>query len=219
VPELRDAEVIIGIPGLNGGGITNSQLLAAIAALAPNNASFITKTPSTGLSAEQALNAIPALPGIAKINADGSISKATGADLPAHAHTGVRYAMSFPLVSSGASVQVPTGEKPEADLPIPVASKIVDYALVGTPITGQSQGSAVVDLWSASHTNYPPDSGESIIGAGAKPTISNNVKNVTGGFTGWTTVDLLESNFLRVNLVSCTNLRIVHLVLFLTRSV
>lgn len=69
------------------------QLAARVKALegggggggAPDNATYITQTPSAGLSAEQALSSLST--GIVKVtNGTGVLSTAVGSDLPAHNH-------------------------------------------------------------------------------------------------------------------------------------
>jgi len=216
MPELMDAEVIIGVPGLNGGGITSGELTAALAGVAPSNAGYIVKTASGTLTGEQALDALGG-PGIARINADGSVSLATGDDLPAHTTTGVAFSMQFNISSGAANTAVPTGEKPEAELCIPVGCTITGFSFVGTPVTGQTSGSATASLWVDSHTNYPPTSGDSIT-ASTPLTISSSVKNASGSRTGWTNA-LSASHFIRPNILTCTNLASLRITLFLTRSV
>ena len=215
--ELIDAIVIVGVPGPPGGGVTTGQLATAVANRAPASAKFIVQQPDGGLTNEQALNAIAGLPGIARINTDGSISKATEDDLPDHDHDGVVFSMQFNMSSGAANTAVPTGEKPDAELCIPVNCTITGFSLVGTPITGQTTGSATVAFWTDSHTNYPPTSGDSIT-ASAPLTISSSIKNVTGSMAGWTTA-LLASNFIRPSVVTCTNLQSLRATLFLTRTV
>lgn len=218
--DFQRATVQVGVPGLNGGGVTSGDLVTIALGKASSSEAFIVRTASVFLTNEQALDAIAGLPGIAKINADGSLAKAAGSDLPSHNHTGVPFTLQFNLASGAAATALATGARPDLELAIPVACTITDYSLVGTPITGQTSGSAVVDLLSNTHSGYPntPGGGTSIVGGGAKPTISSNVKNVTNSLTSWTTA-LSATNFLKPSVISCTNLASLRLTLFCTRSV
>lgn len=218
--DFQRATVDVGVPGLNGGGVSSGDLAAFALLKAATNESFIVKTASTAIVApltnEIALDSLGG-PGLMKVAADGTPSIATGADLPAHTHTGVTFSLQFSLSSGDAAVALTTGLKPEAELAIPVACTITDYAMVGTPITGQTSGSATVDLCVDSHTNYPPTSGDKIT-ASAPLAISSNVKNTTNSKTGWITA-LSATNFIRPNVLTCTNLASLRIVVYCTRDV
>lgn len=210
MPELQDAIVHVGVPGLSGGGVTSGELATALAATAPTGATYITQTAHAGLSAEQALSSIASLPGIAKINADGSISKATGADLPSHNHTGVIYDRQFIIDGGGSTIT--TGIK--GDFRIPVASTITEWNLFA-----DQSGSIQIDLWRDTYTNYPPVNADSITGsAPISMTSVDHYAVATAGLTGWdTTLD--AGDIIRVNVDSVTSIQRVTLVLWLTRTI
>jgi len=89
---------------------------------------------------------------------------------------------------------------------------IVDYpctiavgSMKGTPITGQSSGSAVVDVWKKALASGDPDDANSIT-ASAPLTMSSAVYSQNSTLTGWTKT-LAQNDVLRFNVDSCTNLR------------
>jgi hypothetical protein len=207
-----------GATGLAGGGVTSGELATAIAGLAPGNATYITQTANGTLSAEQALADLST--GILKVTTTtGVLSTATGSDLPSHSHTGVPFTLQFNITSGDATVEISDGAKPDAEVCIPVDCTITSYSMVGTPITGQTSGSAVVDLLSNTLSAYPTSvSGGTSICASEKPTISSAVKDVAVSVSGWTT-GLNDTDFLKPEVESCTNLASIRLTLFCTRTV
>lgn len=150
MPELRDATVIIGVPGLNGGGVTNGQLTDAIAGLAPGNATYITQTANGTLTAEQALSSLST--GLLKVTTGtGVLSTAVAADLPAHTSTGVVVGASFLIDGGGAAIT--SGVK--GDLEFPFACTITRGRLFA-----DQSGTIAVSLWKDSYANYPPVVGD-----------------------------------------------------------
>lgn len=216
MPELRDATVVVGIPGLNGTGVTAPEKTAINNDLTALKAiTYITKTASATTSGEIALDTLGG-PGLLKVAADGTLSIALAADLPAHTST-VAFTMQFSISSGDPATSITTGQKPDAEICIPAGCTITDYSFVGTPKTGQTSGTATLSLWVDSHTNYPPTSGDKIT-ASAPLTITTSVKNVTNSRTGWTNT-LLASNFIRPNVESNDNFASLRATLFLTREV
>lgn len=198
-----------GSAGMNGGGVTSGALAAAIAGLAPGDATYIVQTANGTLTNEQALDAIASLPGIAKINADGSISKAVGADLPSHTHTGVVSAIAYLIDGGGA--EIATGIHGPG-LMIPFACTITK----ATALADQS-GSIVVDIWKDSYANYPPDNSDSIT-ASAPVTISTATKSEDATLSSWTT-SVSAGDILRFNVDSVTDIEALTITLTITRTV
>lgn len=93
---------------------------------------------------------------------------------------------------------------------IPYDMTLQEVELVALPITGQSTGSIVVDVWVNTYANWPPVVGDSICGAGVKPTISSALKSNDTDLTDWTTRNLTKGSKAFFNVVSCTNLRFVQ---------
>ncbi len=216
--ELDDAIFEVGVVTLPVDGVDATDLAAAIAGLAPSSATYITQTANGTLSAEQALSALST--GIVKVTTGtGVLSTAVGADLPSHSHTGVPFTLQFNITSGDPAVEISDGAKPDAEVCIPVDCTVVTYSMVGTPITGQTSGSAVVDLLSNTLSAYPTTvSGGTSICASEKPTISSNVKDVAVSVSGWTT-GLNDTDYLKPEVESCTNIASIRLTLFCTRSV
>lgn len=148
---IHTVRVVFGKTGLNGGGVTSGQLASAVADRAPANAGYITKTAEAGLSNEFALGSMAT--GLVKVTTGtGALTTATGADLPAHNHTGVPVGLGF-LIDGGGAV-IATGIK--GDLPpMPFAGNITGYAILA-----DQSGSMVVALWKDTMANYPPVVGD-----------------------------------------------------------
>lgn len=67
-----------------------------------------------------------------------------------------------------------------------------------------TSGSAVVDIWMADYTNYPPTVANTIT-ASAPPTITSDIKSKDTTLTGWTR-NLVLGDTLRYNVNSATNI-------------
>lgn len=209
MPELRDAIVIIGVPGLNGGGVTAGQLATAVADTAPKTATYITQTANATLTAEQALSSLST--GIVKVTTGtGVLSTATGADLPSHNHTGVVYTKQMVIDGGGATIT--TGIK--GDFVIEVSSTITAWHLYAN-----QTGSIQIDLWNESYLNFPPTDADSI--TGSEPVAMTTNDHFAGTGTGIDSWDLSVSagDIIRVNVDSVTSIQRVTLVLWLTRSI
>lgn len=190
-----------GATGLAGGGVTSGELTAAIAGLAPGDATYITQTANGTLSAEQALDALSG-PGIALVNADGSISLATGSDLPAHTSTGVVVGASF--IIDGGGVTITTGVK--GDLQIPFAGTITQWTILP-----DQSGSISIGVWKDTYANYPPVVGDLLFTA----TLGATTKSQSGAISHAVTA----GDILRFNVASVTTVERVTLALTMTRDV
>ena len=111
--------------------------------------------------------------------------------------------MLITIDSGDATTALATGDY--ADIVTEIPGVILQWTLLGKPITGQSSGSAVIDLWKDTYANYDPTVADTIT-ASAKPTISSDVKGQSSTLTGWTT-SFAAGDVLRLNIDSCTNLR------------
>ncbi len=202
MPELKDAVVVIGVPGLNGTGLTSSEKTAITTDLTGlKAATYITQTASSTLSAEQALSTLPT--GLLKVTtATGVLSTAAAADLPAHNHTNVVVAASF-LIDGGGAV-ITTGVK--GDLVIPFAGTITGW----TALADQG-GSINVNVWRSTYAAYPPISGGSLFTLA----ISSTNKAQSGGISH----AIAAGDVIRFNVSSVTTIQRVTLSLTITRSV
>ncbi|MDQ3541458.1 MAG: hypothetical protein M3440_12300, partial [Chloroflexota bacterium] len=119
MPELKDAVVVLGVPGLNGTGITAGEKAALTNdTTALKAATYITQTASSTLSAEQALSTLAT--GLVKVTTGtGVLSTAAAADLPAHNHTAI---FSIPIILDGAGAAITTGLKVNTGIVIPFAA-------------------------------------------------------------------------------------------------
>lgn len=207
MPELRNATVRIGVPGLNGGGVTNGALASAVADRAPAAGSYITKVAEAGLSGEFALGSLST--GILKVTTTtGDLSIAVGADLPSHTHSGVLTAASFLIDGGGATIV--SGIK--GDLPpMPFSGTIT-----GVGALADQSGSIVVTCWKDSYANYPPDVSDLLFTL----TMSSQIKSPTGS-TAYTTTSLPFSagDVLRFNTGAATSIQRLTLALRIERSV
>ena len=202
MPELKDAVVVVGVPGLNGTGITAGEKTALTNdTTALKAATYITQTASATLSAEQALSTLAT--GLIKVTTGtGVLSTAVAADLPAHNHTGVVVAASF-LIDGGGAV-ITTGIK--GDLEIPFACTITNVRMFA-----DQTGSFIVDIWKDTYANYPPTSGDIVL----TPSIASSNKSSTGGLA----VTAAAGDILRFNVASAATVQRVTISLTMTRSV
>lgn len=205
--ELRNATVEIGNPGLNGGGVTASELTAAVAGLAPASATYITQTANTTLTAEQPLSALAT--GLVKVTTGtGVLSTATGTDVPTHTHTSIK--TSFEYVISGGGAVITTGLKYglRADFSCTITKAGVFADLVGN---------IVIDVWKDTYTNYPPTDADSITAA-APITLTGADHFATSVLTGWN-VTVNEGDILWFNVDSVTTITHALVVLTVVRSI
>jgi hypothetical protein len=94
---------------------------------------------------------------------------------------------------------------------VPFACTITAWRIVA-----DVSGSAVVDVWKDSYTNFPPVVGDSIA-ASAKPTLSSAQKNEDTTLTGWTT-SVTAGDWIAFKLESMTTCTFVQVQLTATRT-
>jgi len=203
MPDIRDATVIIGVPGLNGTGITAAEKTALTNdTTALKAATYITQTASSTLSAEQALSTLAT--GLLKVTTTtGVLSTAGAADLPAHNHTGVEVAASF-LIDGGGAV-ITTGVK--GDLMVPFAATITTVTLLG-----DQAGSLQVAVWNGDYTSYPPTSASTLLTVTI--TAPSNKRQSTG-----LSIPVTAGHVLRFNVNSAATITRATCILTMTRSV
>jgi hypothetical protein len=204
--EFDDAVVVVGVPGLNGGGATSAELTAGLAGKAPASAKYITQTADAGLTAEQALSSLST--GLVKVTTGtGVLSTAVGADLPAHNHSGVVFGLSFVLDGDGAAIT--TGTKYNSGIPVPVACTLFGWIVdnetnlsIATSIQRRPTGSAT---WTT-------------ISGSEGPTATTSEHGSDLSLTTWTVTSYAAYDQFRVVVASATSQFSTVTVLF-TRSV
>lgn len=214
MPQLDQATVVIGVPGINGTGITSGEKAALTNdTTALKAATYITQTASSTLSAEQALSTLAT--GLLKVTtATGVLSTAVAADLPTHTHT-TTSALVFVLHEGGAVLT--TGVKAYADLPVPFACTITGWRLYTSP--ENTTGSITLDIWRDIHNNYAPTVADTIIASGStKPNVVNAFRGIIDNPSGWTTA-VSANDIFRVNVDSITAVTRATLVLRISKSV
>lgn len=193
---------VAGATGLNGGGVSSGQLAAAVADRAPKSATYLVKTADGNLPNAQALDAIGSLPGIALVNADGTVSKATGSDLPSHTHTGVVVERTYVIHGGGSTIT--TGVK--LDMLFGAAMTVTDiYAMA------DQSGSIDIRHWLDDFASYPPDSGDNVYTF----TINNDDSRHVSGLS----LAISAGDVLRINVQSVTSFQRVSVTLVGTRTV
>jgi len=96
------------------------------------------------------------------------------------------------------------------------AGTITSVYMVSMDTDGTAtSGSAVVDIWKDTYTNYPPTVADTICAA-AKPTITASTKTRDTTLTGWTT-SVAANDFLFFHVDSCSSIK--RLMVFLTIAV
>lgn len=206
VGEFDDAIVVVGVPGLNGGGITAGDLSTGLATKAPVGATYITQTADATLTAEQALSSLAT--GLVKVTTGtGALSTATGSDVPSHSHTGVVYSIQFVIDGNGSAIT--TGVKYDSGIQVPVVSTITGWDLRAST---NSNIVLTVQRVIAAGTSWTDISGTD------KPTLSaQTFYPGTGLVTSWTT-SMAVNDYLRVSVDSATS-TFATLTIFLTRSI
>ena len=100
----------------------------------------------------------------------------------------------------------------QGDLTIPFACTITEWTLLA-----DVSGSAVIDIWEDTYANYPPVAGDSLVGAGTKPSFSAAIKGRSAP-SGWTTTDIVAGSTLRFNVDSASTVNRVTLSLKVKRT-
>lgn len=113
--------------------------------------------------------------------------------------------ISFPKVFNWSYVMgdgsgaIPTGLAGWIEVP-------TNCNIASVKVVAHATGSIVIDLWKCAYASIDNSShpvvGDSIIGAGAKPTLSSGYKTSTN-LTGWTTLALMAGDWLYINIESC----------------
>jgi hypothetical protein len=129
---------------------------------------------------------------------------ATGSTGPTGSSAGV---LSFMIDGGGAVVT--TGVK--GYIEIPFACTINKWTLLG-----DVTGSAVIDIWKDTYTNYPPTVTDTIT-ASAKPTITSSTKGQSSTLTGWTT-SVAAGDILAFNVDSCSSITNLSISLGISRT-
>lgn len=193
MPELDDAIVTIGVPGINGTGITAPEKTAITNDLtALKAATYITQTPDATLSAEQALSSLAT--GLVKVTTGtGALSTAVAADLPTHPHT---IAFSIPFVLDGGGSAITTGIKVPSGILLPFACTVTGWVL-----DASTASNLVITVQRAS--NATPSTFADISGT-EKPTLVTQISNNDLALTTWTTA-IAANDRLRVSVDSATS--------------
>ncbi len=194
MPELRDAVVTVGIPGLNGTGITAGEKTALTNdTTGLKAATYITQTASSTLSAEQALSSLAT--GLLKVTtATGVLSTAAAADLPAHNHT---IEFSVPFVLDGAGAAITTGTKYNSGLLVRPAC-----TWIGWEVDATTSSNIVVTVQRAAAGT--PTTFASISGSGTgKPTLASASSANQYAMTGATTA-IAARDRIRISVDSAT---------------
>lgn len=209
MPELQDAILHIGVPGLNGGGITTTELNSGLATKAPVGAKYIVQTADAELTGEQALASLPT--GLLKsTNGTGVLSIAAGTDIPPHTHANI--VIDKQMVIDGGGSVITTGIK--GDFRMTHAATITEWNLFA-----DVSGSIQIDLWKDTYGNYPPTDADSI--TGSQPIAMSGFSFFAASGTGissWNKT-LNSGDIIRVNVDSAATITRVTLVLWMTRSI
>jgi hypothetical protein len=194
MPELRDATVLIGIPGLNGGDVTNAEfttLETRVTTLEGNTPPAVlddltdvdttTDAPASGDLLEfDGTNWVPATPGTTTVT------------------------FALPVVI-GDSVSV-IGTGPKADILIPFAATITGYTILP-----DVSGSIDVEVNADTYANYPPTVADNLLHC----TLTSATKAQTTGLS----IAVASGRILRFNVGSATTVKRVSLTLTMTREI
>jgi len=112
------------------------------------------------------------------------------------------------VIDGGGSV-ITTGIK--GDIQIPFAGNISSVTMLA-----DQSGSAVVDLWKDTYTNFAPTVADTITAA-AKPTISAATKSTDSTLTGWTKT-ITSGDIIRYNIDSCSSITRLTITLKVVKS-
>lgn len=205
MPELKDATVTIGVPGLNGSGITSPEKTSITNDLtALKAATYITQTANGTLSAEQALSALST--GLVKVTTGtGVLSTAVAADLPAHTHTPTT-SLGY-SIGDGVSV-IPTGSK--FGFRVGFAGTLTAKYMISDVST-----TTVVDVWKA--VGATPTNANTITG-GNELTITASTAEADNAMTSWTT-SFAANTWFFFNVDSNNNAKWLGISLDFTRTV
>lgn len=201
MPELNQATVTIGVPGLNGTGITAGEKTALTNdTTALKAATYITQTANATLSAEQALSSLAT--GLVKVTtATGVLSTAVAADLPSHTHTQTD---GRDFIIDGGGATITTGVK--GDIEIKYACTMTAWRVLA-----DQSGLISVGIWRDSYANFPPTVADLL----TTPAITvSGTKNSATGLSH----ALVAGDILRFNVTSVTSIQRVTIALTWTRT-
>ena len=129
-----------------------------------------------------------------KVNADL-------AALAAHTHAVTDQTINF-IIDGGGS-EITTGIKGYFIVPRAIT-------LTGWTVVSDAAADAVIDLWETDYAGHPADSGDSIIGAGTKPSFSSSDKGI-GNTSDWATLRLVAGDIVTVNVDSVATMTLITL--------
>lgn len=128
-----------------------------------------------------------------------SANAVTG-DLPMTNVGARRTSVSISFDNNG--VELPDNTKARWRVPNGVTATIVRWS-----IAADVSGAIVINIWKDTWANYPPSSGDSIIGSGTAPTITASDDNAEStSFTGYTTTTFSGGDSVIFNIDSCTTI-------------
>jgi hypothetical protein len=185
---------------------------------APSDATYITTTASSGLSAEVLLSAVIGYGAAGSRPAAGTAGRlyySTDTDTLERDNgstwdTVIAQTSTLNFVIDGGGSTITTGIK--GDL-------VVDFAatITGVTLLADQSGAIVVDVWKDTYANYPPVDADSIT-ASAPPTITaSGTKSQDTTLTGWTT-SIAAGDTLRFNVDSVTSIQRVTVALRIRRA-
>jgi hypothetical protein len=201
MPELKDAIVIFGVPGLNGTGVT-----------APEKTDIINRI--TALEAEPVPVVLSDLDDVGDTSGatTGDLLQFDGSDWVPYTPVAATVVTALSYVIDGGGSAITTGIK--GDLYIPYAGEITQVTLIA-----DQTGSIQIDVW---RENYNPLSSGPVdansITAAEPPRLVAQSRDRDSTLTGWTTAFPAASHF-RFNVDSATTVTRCLLVLDVEREV
>lgn len=115
---------------------------------------------------------------------------------------------SFGLTVDGGGSVITTGVKGYITIPY-------DMTITGWTIFADQAGSAVVDVWKDTYTNFPPDVTDTIAGT-EKPTLSSVQKNTDATLTTWITA-VTAGDVIAFNVDSATTVTRINVLVYGTK--
>lgn len=99
----------------------------------------------------------------------------------------------------------------QVDVLVPFNATINSVTLLA-----DQSGSIQISIWKDTYANYPPTSGDSIVGSDP-PTISGSLKSQSSTLTGWTTT-VNAGDILRFTVQSVIDIKRISVILTVTRT-
>ncbi len=194
MPELRDATVIIGAAGLNGGDVTNAEfttLEGRVTTLEGN-------TPPTVLDDLTDVDTTTSPP------SSGDLMRFDGTKWAPHTPGTTTVTVALPIITDGASSVIAVGVK--GDIQLTYATTITGWTILNDP-----SGSITWQVWRDTYANYPPTSGDLILTAST----SSVEKNTASGLS----IAIASGETLRFYVSAATTVTRSTLVLTMTREI